>query len=83
MIYSLPPPPQVSFLSGLLLGPDPQVRNWISFFVRNGQKKKNPALSAYRAALLGRTDGITESKNVENEYARPVACSQNIPDLLA
>lgn len=38
----------ISFMSGLLLGSDPQTRSWISFFVRNGQKKRNPALAAYR-----------------------------------
>ncbi len=46
----------ISFLSGLLLGSDPQIRSWISFFVRSGQKKRNSdeALTAYREALLGR-----------------------------
>ena len=41
----------VSFMSGLLLGSDPQIRSWISFFVRNGQKKRNPALAAYRYSI--------------------------------
>ena len=46
----------VSFLSGLLLGSDPQIRSWISFFVRSGQKKRSSeeALSAYRQVLAGR-----------------------------
>ena len=30
----------VSSMTGLLLCPDPQVRYWISFYIRNGQKKK-------------------------------------------
>ena len=43
----------VSFLSGLLLGSDPQIRSWISFFVRSGQKRRSgeEALNAYRRAL--------------------------------
>ena len=43
----------VSFLSGLLLGSDPQIRSWISFFVRSGQKKRSSeeALTAYRQVL--------------------------------
>merc|ERR1719367_2392214 len=43
----------VSFLSGLLLGSDPQIRSWISFFVRSGQKKRSgeEALNAYRKVL--------------------------------
>lgn len=44
-------PDLVSCMSGLLLGSDPQIRSWISFFVRNGQKQ-NPALKAFRTALL-------------------------------
>ena len=34
----------VSFVSGLLLGSDPQIRSWIAYFVRTGQKRKSDAL---------------------------------------
>ncbi len=44
----------VSFMSGLLLGSDPQIRSWISFFVRNGQKKRHENLMPYRSCLLDR-----------------------------
>eukprot|EP00095_Tigriopus_kingsejongensis_P000134 maker-scaffold946_size77891-snap-gene-0.17 protein:Tk00134 transcript:maker-scaffold946_size77891-snap-gene-0.17-mRNA-1 annotation:"low quality protein: integrator complex subunit 2-like" len=44
-------PDLVSCMSGLLLGSDAQIRSWISFFVRNGQKR-NPALTAFRDALM-------------------------------
>lgn len=53
----------VAFVSGLLLGNDPQVRSWISFFVRSGQKKKNEALSALREVLLQRLRQLTEAMN--------------------
>ena len=50
-------------MSGLLLGPDPAVRSWISFYVRNGQKRLRTMISsgvqssadslcAYRRCLL-------------------------------
>ena len=42
----------VSFMTGLLLGADPQVRSWISFYIRNGQKKHNESLAAFRTKLL-------------------------------
>ncbi|XP_064619971.1 integrator complex subunit 2-like [Lineus longissimus] len=45
----------VSFISGLLLGSDTNVRNWFAQFVRNGQKKKETSpstLSFLRQHLL-------------------------------
>ena len=42
----------ISFMSGLLLGPDPQIRSWISFYIRkSGQKHKNEPFSIYRQLL--------------------------------
>eukprot|EP00094_Tigriopus_californicus_P007823 TCALIF_07534-PA protein Name:"Similar to Ints2 Integrator complex subunit 2 (Mus musculus)" AED:0.04 eAED:0.04 QI:98/0.83/0.85/1/1/1/7/109/1177 len=71
-------PDMVSCMSGLLLGSDPQIRSWISFFVRNGQKQ-NPALKAYRAALLGHLRELTvilrapDSKAVHQNIVRASA----------
>jgi len=44
----------VPFLSGLLLGTQSTHRSWISFFVRNGQKRKCSALAALRTELSRR-----------------------------
>ncbi len=44
----------VGFMSGLLLGPDPQVRSWISLFIRNGQRRRNDDLSRFRRCLAAR-----------------------------
>ena len=50
----------VSFMTGLLLGADPQVRSWISFYIRNGQKKHNETLAAFRAKLLEQLKNLTK-----------------------
>ena len=50
----------VSFMTGLLLGADPQVRSWISFYIRNGQKKHNESLAAFRAKLLLQLKGLVQ-----------------------
>ena len=44
----------ITFLSGLLLGTNTDHRSWISFFVRNGQKRRCPALAALRTELAAR-----------------------------
>jgi integrator complex subunit 2 len=44
----------VSFMSGLLLGSDPQIRSWMSLYIRNGQKKRNENLLQYRRCLADR-----------------------------
>ena len=59
----------VPFMSGLLLGSDSHVRSWISFFVRNGQKKPrvNPALTEFRKALLAMLKDLAfEMKKEDN-----------------
>ena len=48
----------VPFLSGLLLGTQSTHRSWISFFVRNGQKRKCSALAALRAELSRRVGEV-------------------------
>ncbi|XP_043481221.1 integrator complex subunit 2 [Leptopilina heterotoma] len=51
----------VAFVSGLLLGNDQQVRNWIAMFIRNGQKRKwesHTALQSLREELLRRLQNI-------------------------
>jgi len=48
----------VPFLSGLLLGTQSTHRSWISFFVRNGQKRKCPALAALRVELSRRVGEV-------------------------
>lgn len=53
----------VSFMTGLLLGSDPQVRSWISFYIRNGQKKRNESLQAFRQKLQDQLkDLVQEAK---------------------
>ena len=46
----------VSFMTGLLLGNQSQHRSWMSFFVRNGQKRRCPALAALREELARRVE---------------------------
>ena len=50
----------VPFLSGLLLGTHTAHRSWISFFVRNGQKRRCPALASLRAELARRVGTVLE-----------------------
>ena len=50
----------VPFLSGLLLGTHTAHRSWISFFVRNGQKRRCPALASLRAELARRVSTVLE-----------------------
>ena len=45
-------------MTGLLLGSDQQCRSWISFFVRNGQKRRCDALSSFRQELEKRVTTI-------------------------
>ena len=66
-------PDLISFMSGLLLGSDPQIRSWISFFVRNGQKKRNPALAAYRAALLERLRELVNAMKAAKHQRKAVS----------
>ena len=42
----------VSFMSGLLLGTDASVRQWISLFIRSGQKRRSVTLASLRSYLL-------------------------------
>ena len=50
----------VPFLSGLLLGTHTAHRSWISFSVRNGQKRRCPALASLRAELARRVGTVLE-----------------------
>lgn len=47
-------------MTGLLLGADPQLRSWISYFIRNGQKKQNETLAAFRTKLLEQLKGLVQ-----------------------
>nr|XP_023017810.1 integrator complex subunit 2 [Leptinotarsa decemlineata] len=55
----------VAFISGLLLGNDQTIRNWIALFIRTGQKRKGEissnALHQLREELLRRLQKILES----------------------
>ena len=42
-------------------------RSWISFFVRNGQKRRCPALAALRAELARRVGGVLEESREGGE----------------
>ena len=44
----------VAFVSGLLLGTDASVRQWVAYFVRSGQKRRSDVLLSLRACLLKR-----------------------------
>jgi integrator complex subunit 2 len=66
----------ISFLSGLLLGSDPLIRSWISFFVRNGQKKRSEdALNAYRKVLLATLGELVTEVRSENSSQEAVVRS--------
>lgn len=66
----------VSFMTGLLLGADPQVRSWISFFIRNGQKKHNASLVAFRAKLLEQLKALVHEAKIYQQ--RDGALSQHV-----
>ncbi|XP_066261717.1 integrator complex subunit 2 [Euwallacea similis] len=55
----------VAFVSGLLLGNDQTIRNWIALFIRTGQKRKGEtssnALQQLREDLLKRLQGIIDA----------------------
>lgn len=66
----------VAFMTGLILGPDPQVRFWISNYIRNGQKKHNEGIIAFRAKLLDQLKQlVTEAKLFQQ---RDGAISQHV-----
>ena len=48
----------VPWLSGLLLGSDQTVKNWMSFWVRGAAKRKCPALSSLREEFCHQVRGI-------------------------
>jgi integrator complex subunit 2 len=51
----------VAFVSGLLIGNDPNAKNWFSLFVRSGQKRKQEshlALQALRAELIRQLEAL-------------------------
>ncbi|KAH0557626.1 integrator complex subunit 2 [Cotesia glomerata] len=72
----------VAFVSGLLLGSDQQVRNWIGLFIRNGQKRKwesHSALQSLRDEILTRLKAIVtdvtaaEGQLVESQVVKASA----------
>ncbi|XP_074100316.1 integrator complex subunit 2 [Cotesia typhae] len=72
----------VAFISGLLLGSDQQVRNWIGLFIRNGQKRKwesHSALQLLRDEILTRLKAIVtdvtaaEGQLVESQVVKASA----------
>ena len=66
----------VPFMTGLLLGADPQVRSWISFYIRNGQKKHNESLIAFRAKLLEQLKSLVHEAKLFQQ--RDGAISQHV-----
>ena len=60
----------------LLLGADPQVRSWISYYIRNGQKKQNESLAAFRAKLLDQLKCLIKEAKVYQQ--RDGAISQHV-----
>ena len=55
----------VSFISGLLLGTDASVRQWIAFFVRSGQKRRSDSLASLRACLLERLSILVSAMKIQ------------------
>ncbi|CAG7720553.1 unnamed protein product [Allacma fusca] len=63
----------IPFLSGVLLGNDQQVRNWFSYYVRNGQKRKIESTSSlmhmrtavwtYLKTLVNRTTKVIKASH--------------------
>ncbi len=66
----------VSFMTGLLLGADAQVRSWISFFIRNGQKKHNESLAMFRRKLLDQLKSLVQESRMYQQ--RDGAMSQHV-----
>ena len=56
----------VCWLSGLLLGTDQTVKNWISFWVRGAAKRKCPALTSLRAELARQVTHVLDQSPGEN-----------------
>ncbi len=66
----------VAFMTGLLLGTDAQVRSWVSFYIRNGEKHRNESLSAFRAKLLEQLIGLLNEAKMYQQ--RDGAVSQHV-----
>ena len=60
----------------LNLGADPQVRSWISFYIRNSQKRHNEALVAFRTKLLDQLKSLVKEAKVYEQ--RNGAISQHV-----
>ena len=58
------------------LGADPQVRSWISFYIRNSQKRHNEALVAFRTKLLDQLKSLVKEAKVYEQ--RNGAISQHV-----
>ena len=60
----------VSFMSGLILGTDASVRQWVAIFIRSGQKRRSDVLIALRVSLLQRLSELIlamQGTNVKQE----------------
>ena len=68
----------VAFVSGLLLGTDPTVRQWIAFFVRSGQKHGSEVLVALRARLLKRLSSLISSMKIHTVSQETVVKSASM-----
>ena len=53
----------VSWITGLILGPDQPTKNWLSYWIRNASKRKCPALTSFRAELCQRISSILDSSH--------------------
>lgn len=62
---------QISFLTGMLLGNDQNVRSWFAEYVHSCQKRKGDALILVRTELLRQLINIVQSstnQNSEEDY---------------
>lgn len=62
---------QISFLTGMLLGNDQNVRSWFAEYIHSSQKRKGDALILVRAELLQQLINIVQNstnQNSEKDY---------------
>ena len=68
----------VSFMSGLILGTDASVRQWIAVFIRSGQKRRSDVLIALRSSLLKRLSELIKALQPPNVKQQTVVKSASI-----
>ena len=68
----------VSFMSGLILGADATVRQWVAIFIRSGQKRRSDVLISLRASLLQRLSELIMAMQNPNVKQQTVVKSASI-----